>query len=231
MKYIYKITNTLAVLSLIPVLLFLPMFRFIAVVDTSGGSGSNPLMGVVGSLLGGIFDINAIIEKATGINIENLPEFYTIPEAYNMFLGDGANEALKNFDFSLFPEAVINYFTAAGVLFAVALLFAVLALISGIFTKKKFLTASFSALGFITTFAASKCFTYIAEQFVSGKISVVEILSKVEALANYEKYLEMLNFDIRIFELSSAYTMMLVIFGAIILLNIGFRLADSVADV
>lgn len=228
MKYIYKITNSLAVLALIPVLLFLPMFRFIAVVDTSGGS--NPLMGVVGGILGGIFDINAIIEKAVGINIENLPEFYTIPEAYNMFMGEGANEAFKNFDFSLFPETVINYFTAAGILFAAALLFALITLIFGIFTKKRILTASFSALGFITTFAANKCFTYIADQFVSGKISVVEILSKMEALANYEKYLDMLNFDIRIFELGSAYTMMLVIFGAIVLLNIGFRLYDSVAD-
>lgn len=228
MKYIYKITNSLAVLALIPVLLFLPMFRFIAVVDTSGGS--NPLMGVVGGILGGIFDINAIIEKAVGINIENLPEFYTIPEAYNMFMGEGANEAFKNFDFSLFPETVRNYFTAAGILFAAALLFALITLIFGIFTKKRILTASFSALGFITTFAANKCFTYIADQFVSGKISVVEILSKMEALANYEKYLDMLNFDIRIFELGSAYTMMLVIFGAIVLLNIGFRLYDSVAD-
>ncbi len=228
MKYIYKITNSLAVLALIPVLLFLPMFRFIAVVDTSGGS--NPLMGVVGGILGGIFDINAIIEKAVGINIENMPEFYTIPEAYNMFIGEGANEAFKNFDFSLFPETVKNYFTAAGILFAAALLFALITLIFGIFTKKRILTASFSALGFITTFAANKCFTYIADQFVSGKISVVEILSKMEALANYEKYLDMLNFDIRIFELGSAYTMMLVIFGAIVLLNIGFRLYDSVAD-
>ncbi len=229
MKYVYKITNSLAVLALIPVLLLLPMFRFIAIVDTS--AGSNPLMGVVGGLLGEIFDINAIIEKAIGINIENLPEFYTIPEAYNMFMGEGANEAFKNFDFSLFPETAVNYFTAAGILFAAALLFALLTLLSGIFTKKKILTASFSVLGFITTFAANKCFTYIADQLVSGKISVVEILSKLEALANYEKYLDMLNFDIRIFELSSAYTMMLVIFGAIVLLNIGFRLFDSVADV
>ena len=229
MKYIYKITNSLAVLALIPVLLLMPMFRFIAVVDTSGSS--NPLMGVIGGLLGEVFDINAIIENAIGINIENLPEFYTIPEAYNMFMGEGANEALKSFDFSLFPENVINYFTAAAILFAAALVFALLVLICGIFTKKRILTASFSILGFISVFAANKCFTYIADQFVSGKISFVEILSKVEALANYEKYLDMINFDIRIFELSSAYTMMLVIFGAIILLNIGFKLYDSVADV
>lgn len=229
MKYIYKITNSLAVLALIPVLMLLPMFRFIAVVDTA--SGSNPLMGVVSGIIGEIFDINAIIEKAVGINIENLPEFYTIPEAYNMFAGEGANEAFKTFDFSLFPETAVNYFTAAGILFAAALLFALLTLIFGIFTKKKILTASFSALGFITTFAANKCFTYIAEQFVTGKISVVEILSKVEALSGYQKYLDMISFDIRIFELSSAYTMMLVIFGAIVLLNIGFKLADSVTDV
>ncbi len=230
MKYIYKVTNSLAVLSLIPVLLFMPMFRFIAVVGTSS-SGSNPLMGIVGGLLGEILDINAIIEKTIGINIEKLLEFYTIPEAYNMFMGEGANEALKSFDISLFPETVINFFTAAGILFIAALVFALLALIFGIFTKKKIITASFSALGFISTFAASKCFTYIAEQFISGKISVVEIFSKMEALANYEKYIKMIDFDIRIFELGSAYTMMLVIFGTLILLNIGFKLADSVADV
>ncbi len=229
MKYIYKITNSLAVLALIPVLLLMPMFRFIAVVGTSSG-GSNPLMGVVGGLLGEIFDINAIIEKAIGINIENLPEFYTISEAYNMFAGEGANEALKGFDISLFPETVINFFTAAGILFIAALVFALLALIFGLFTKKKIIPAVFSALGFISTFAANRCFTHIAEQFVSGRISMLEILSKVEALAEYEKYLKMIDFDIRIFELGSAYTMMLVIFGVIMLLNIGFILYDSVAD-
>ena len=229
MKYIYKITNSLAVLALIPVLLFMPMFRFIAVVSTSS-TGSNPLMGVVGGLLGEIFDINAIIEKAIGINIEKLPEFYTISEAFNMFFGEGANEALKNFDISLFPETVINYFSAAGILFITALVFAVFALIFGMFTKKKIVPAIFSALGFASTFAANKCFTYIAEQFVSGKISMVEIFSKMEALSSYEKYLKMLDFDIRIFELGSAYTMMLIIFGVIMLLNIGFILYDSVAD-
>lgn len=229
MKYIYKITNSLAVLALIPVLLLMPMFRFIAVVGTSSG-GSNPLMGVVGGLLGEIFDINAIIEKAIGINIENLPEFYTISQAYNMFAGENANEALKGFDFSVFPESVINYFTAAGILFAAALVFAFICLVTGIFVKKKFAPAICSLLAFISTFAANKCFTHVAGQFVSGKISMVEVLSKIEALANYEKYLKMIDFDIRIFELGSAYTMMLVIFGVILLLNIGFMLYDSVAD-
>lgn len=229
MKYIYKITNSLAALALIPVLLLMPMFRFIAVIGTSSG-GENPLMGVVTGIIGEIFDINAIIEKAIGINIENLPEFYTISEAYNLFAGENANEALKSFDVSLFPETVINFFTAAGILFIAALVFAIFALIFGLFTKKKIIPAVFSVLGFISTFAANKCFTHIADQFVSGKISLVDIFSKLEALAGYEKYIQMIDFDIRIFELGSAYTMMLVIFGALILLNIGFILYDSVAD-
>lgn len=223
MKIIYKITNTLAVLALVPVLLFLPMFRFIAVV---GASSDNQLI----SLLGGLLDINAIIERVTGINIENLPEFYTIKEAWEMFAGDGANAAFSQLDASALPETAVKFFSATGILFAAALLFAVLALIFGLFTKKKILTAAFSALGFVSTFAANKCFTHIAEQLVSGKISVMEILSKIEALAEYETYINLINFDIRIFELDSAYTMMLVIFGALIFLNLGFKLAESATD-
>lgn len=223
MKYIYKITNSLSVLALIPVLLFLPMFRFIAVVEASS---DNQLI----SLIGGLLDINAIIEKATGINIENLPEFYTIKEAWEMFAGDGANEAFTQIDASVLPETAVKFFSAAGILFAVALLFAVLVLIFGLFTKKRIFTAIFSALGFGCTFAANKCFTHIADQLVSGKISVTEILSKIESLENYATYIDLINFDIRIFELDSAYTMMLVVFGALIFLNLGFKLAESATD-
>lgn len=220
MKYIYKITNSLAALALIPVLLFLPMFRFISVV---GATSDNQLLSILGSML----DVNTIIEKVTGLNIENLPEFYTIRQAYEMFTGNETMAFLSDFDVSMLPEEAISYATAAGVFFVAALVFAALALVFGIFVKKKTVPAIFSVLGFGCTFGANKCFTYVAEQFVSGKISVVEILSKMEAMAEYQNYLKYLNFDIRILELDSAYTMMMVIFGAMILINVGFMLADS----
>ena len=220
MKILYKIINTLAALTLVPVLLFLPMFRFIAVV---GASSSNQLL----SLLGGMLDVNAIIDRITGINIENLPEFYTIKDAYELFTGKTATLDFSALDSSVLPEEAVKFFSAAGILFAFALLCAVVVIIIGLFTKKKLIAAAFAGLGFISTFAANKCFTTIAEQFVSGKISVTQILSKLDAFSDYAKYIDMINFDIRIFALDSAYTMMLVVFGALALISIGFHLAES----
>ena len=223
MKILYKVTNSLVSLAIIPVLLFLPLFRFIAVVNVASTN-------IITSLIGGIVDVNALIEKATGINIENLPEFYTISEAYNLFFGEKANEAFSGFDASVIPAEAKGFFIAALVLFVFALVCALVVLISGLFTKKMVLPATFSVLGFVSTFAADKCFSFIAEQLVSGKISVVNMLKGVEALSNYESVLKYLSFDIRIFELSSAYTMLLIIFGALFLISIGFKLADSTVN-
>lgn len=224
MKIIYKIVNSAAVLALIPVLLFLPMFRFIMTVDMSS---SNSLLSLFGSML----DIESIITSATGIDFSSLPEKYTILEAYNMLFSENPTFSTAGIDASVLPEELVKFFSAAGILFAVALVFAVLALLVGLFTKKKLLTGAFGALGFISAFSASKCFETVAQKLVSDKLSLMPILENLESLQDYTSYLEYIDIDIRIFELSSAYTMMLVIFGAIVLLNIGFHLADSVADV
>ncbi len=224
MKIIYKILNSAAVLALIPVLLFLPMFKFIMTVNVSS---SNALL----SLFGNMLDIESIIAGATGIDFSSMPEKYTILEAYNMLFGENATISTAGLDASVLPEELVKYFSAAGILFAVALVFAVLALFVGLFTKKKLLTGTFGALGFISVYSASKCFESVAQKLVSGKISLIPILENLESIQDYTSYLEYLNLDIRIFELSSAYTMMLIVFGAIVLVNIGFHLADSVADV
>ena len=223
MKILYKVTNSLVSLAMIPVLLFLPLFRFIAVVDVSSSN-------IITSLIGGIVDVNSLIEKATGINIEKLPEFYTIPEVYELFFGEKASEAFSGFDTSVIPAEVKGFFTAAFILLVFAIVCALVVLISGLFTKKMVLPATFSVLGFVSTFAANKCFAFIADQLVSGKISVINMLKGAEALKNYESVLKYLSFDIRIFELSSAYTMLLIIFGALFLISIGFRLADSTVN-
>ena len=52
----------------------------------------------------------------------------------------------------------------------------------------------------------------------------------MEALSTYSNYLKYIDVDIRILELSSAYTMMMLIFGALIALNIVFHLVDSTAS-
>lgn len=224
MKIIYKILNSAVALALIPVLIFMPLFRFIM---TVGMNSSNMLM----SLLGNAFDLEGIISSATGIDVSALPETYTIPDVYNMLFSENATFSTAGIDASVLPEELVKFFSAAAILLVVALIFAIIAFVIGLFTKKKILTAAFGALGFISTFSAAKCFDHIASQLVSGKISLNPVLENLESLKDYATYLDYVNIDIRIFELSSAYTLMLIIFGAIVLLNICFHLADSVSNV
>lgn len=222
MKIIYKAVNTLAVLAIIPVLLFMPMFRFIMTVDISS---DNQIL----SLLGGLLDISSIIKQLTGIDLENIPEFYTIKEAMGLFFGENAKISASDVDLSVIPPEITKFFTAAFVLFIIALVFALLTLLIGLFTKKKGLAASFSLLGLVSLFSANKCFSYIAQQLVSGKISPSSLLSSLKSLADYKDYLSFVNIDVRIFELSSAYTLMMIIFGAVIIFNIIFMLAEKSA--
>lgn len=222
MKIIYKIINSAAVLAFIPVLLCLPMFRFIM---TLGMNSGNQLLSLFGSMLD--IDISGIISNATGIDFENLPEYYKITDLYELFFAENSTISASGLDISALPEELINYFTAAAVLFVIALVLAILVLIIGLFTKKKILSASFAVGGFLCTFAANKCFLHVADQLVSGKMSLIPILEKMEALSSYSTYLKYIDIDIRIFELSSAYTMMLVIFGALLFINIGFHLAET----
>ena len=224
MKIVYKILNSVAVLALIPVLIFMPLFRFIM---TIGINSSNMLV----SLIGNAFDLNGVVAEATGIDFSSLPETFSIPDVYNMLFAENPTFSTAGIDASVLPEELVKFFSAAGILLVVALVFALIALVIGLFTKKKILTAAFGALGFVSTFSASKCFDHVASQLVSGKISLVPVFENLESLKDYSTYLKYINVDIRIFELSSAYTMMLILFGAIVLLNICFHLADSVADV
>lgn len=223
MKILYKIINSVAVLAIIPVLLFLPMFKFIMVV---GVKSDNQLL----SLFGNMLDVNEIIKNAAGIDLENLPESYTLKEAYNMFFGANAQIDTSQFDASILPENLVKFFTAAGVLFVISLICALVVLILGIVTNKKIVTGAVATGGLIFAVAANRCFTHIASQLVSGKISLVSVLANMESLQQYKTYLDYLNLDIRIFELSSAYTMLIVVFAAIIILNVGFRIVEETAS-
>lgn len=228
MKILYKVINAFAVLAIIPAMLFLPMFRFIATVDIE--SGGNQLTSILGGLLGSVFDINAVLEKVIGINFEKLPEFYTIQEAIELFSGETFKGAFADFDMSVIPETMTTFFTMAFVFFAAAILFALLTLISGLFAKKLTVPSIFSALGVVALFGAKHSFTYVADQLVSGRISVVSILQKLPALESYSNYIKYLNFDIRIFELSKAFNALILIFAVLLIINVIFKVAVSVSD-
>ncbi|MCD7827477.1 MAG: hypothetical protein LUG85_02940 [Clostridiales bacterium] len=224
MKIIYKIVNTLLVLTLIPILLFLPMFQFIM---TVGMSSENQIL----SLLGSFLDVEEIISSVTGIDISSLPENYTLLEAYNMFFGDEAQISAEGFDTSVLPDSLVKYFSAAGILIVIALALAAIVMILGLFLKrKKGIMVVGSALSFGCAYAGGKCFTHIASQLVSGKISLVEIIAGIPAFSEYSSYISYIDIDVRLFKLSTAFSLTLVVLGAMFLLNLGFLIADQVSN-
>ncbi len=227
MKIVYKISNLIAGLAIIPVVFFLPMFRFIAKVSIGS---DNQLLSMLGGLLGNAFDVNTIIENVTGINIEELPEFYTIPELYEMFMGENANGAFSGFDFSVVPEEMKTQFILFAVFFLVAIFFTFVTMISGVFAKKITVPCVTSALALASGIASKMIFTNAVAPLISGVTSVTTLLTGVPALASYKSVLKYLDFDIRILELSHAFTVIIIILAAIFILNVAFRLALSVKD-
>ncbi len=211
-------------MAIAPVLIFVPMFKFIMVV---GVTSDNQLL----SLLGGMVDVNALIASITGIDLEHLPEKYTIRQVYDMFFGENAVINASGFDFSAFPSSLKGFFTASAVLFAVSLVLAVTAFILGLFVKEKLIVSAASGLGLITCLSSRLCFNHIASKLVSGEMSISGILSNIPALSEYKTYLEYINFDIRTFELSTAFTLILIILLLVTVLGVIYHLADSVKDV
>ncbi len=224
MKILYKILNAVLILTLIPILLFLPMFQFIV---TVGMDSSSQLMAILGSVL----DVEDIISSVTGIDIDSLPETYTIKDVYEIFLGEDAQIFTEDFDVSVLPDSLVKYLSAAAILFVIALACAVIVLILGLILKrKKGIMIGISALSFASAFAGGKCFSYIASQLVSGKISLTDILAELPAFADYSSYMSYIDIDIRLFKLSTAFNMTLVVLGALVILNIFFMVADQISE-
>ena len=231
MKIAYKITNAVAVLAIIPTLLFLPILRFIAIVGMAPDKGFiSQLGGMLGGVLGDSFDINTLIAKFTGIDIENLPEFYTVSDLYDMFGDKQASELFTGYDMSVIPQQMKIFLIVALVFLLLAILFAFATMIAGFFAKKITVPIVTSALAIGSAFGAKIFFGNVAQQLVSGKIAVTTLLKGVPSLRSYSSILSFLDFDIRILELSHTFTVFMILLVLILLLNIGFRVALGLKD-
>ncbi|MCR5783551.1 MAG: hypothetical protein K6G90_12560 [Clostridia bacterium] len=219
MKIIYKIVNALLALCVAPVLLFLPMFRLVLTV----GMNSNSKLGILGGILGNALDINKIIANVTGVDLEHMPEFYTLRQAYDTLFGSEAKLATGDVDINALPEGLIPAFRNMLITLACIVIIALAITIIGIFTKKIAANIALSGVGFIGVFAMNRFFMNAAGPLVSGKMSVNSILAAVKSLEQYKSTLEYIDIDIRIFELSGAYKMLFIVFGVLILFNIIFH--------
>ena len=226
MKYLYKILNTAVTVAFIPVLVFLPMFRLILTVNMSSSSS----LGILGGLIGSALDMNQIIANFTGIDLEHMPEFYTIKDAYTTLFGDGAKLDTADVDIAALPDGLISSFRNMLIALAVVLIIALVILIIGLFTKKLGANIVLSGAGIIGTWAMNRFFMGAAGPLVSGAMPVSSILAAVGSLADYQSSLQYVDIDVRIFELAGAYKTMYLIFGVLLLVNIIFLIIRQSDD-
>lgn len=223
MKIFYKILNTAVTAALFPVLILLPMFRLILTVNMSSSSN----LGILGGLLGGAIDMNKIIANLTGIDLEHMPEFYTIREAYETLFGEGAKLNTADVDVAALPDGLISSFRNMLIALAIVLIIALAIVIIGLFTKKLGANVILSGAGLLGTFAMNRFFMGAAGPLVSGSMPVSSILAAVKSLADYQSSLQYVDIDVRIFELAGAYKTMYLIFGLLLLVNVVFLIVQQ----
>ena len=103
------------------------------------------------------------------------------------------------------------------VLIAVALIMGILIFIFGVFTRKKLLTALFSAIGLACSIAMNPVFEMIAKPFMSGKISLGSLLGI--SLANILGSVSYL-------ALSAVYFVFLLLFGVMTAFTIAIKVVE-----
>ena len=221
-SYLYKELNSVILILLVPVIMYLPMFRFICTVE-SASAGINALT----SILGQTIDIKSIIKQFTGIDVDKIPEFWSFSDVKQNFSGDNAKIKIDDINFSSFPSGLTSPVKTAFVFLIISLSFAVLALITGIAVKKKWIPAVSSCIGLVCFLCYGRYATSAMELLRTGKVSAANLLTKINSLSSYSNYLKYIKINIRIFELSSAYTVGIIIFVASAAVSLVFWLIEK----
>lgn len=160
----------------------------------------------------------SVIKNVLGISIPSKMSLY---DFYNTISDFSDQETINLSLSSILDNDAIEPLKTPFIMFAtfllLALVFAVVVIVFALFTKKKMLATVFSALGLISTFAMKLAFTEFATPFLNGTVSIASILD-----------ISLLSFlgTINYLALSSAYSVMIVLFLSLIAINIGFKVTE-----
>lgn len=216
MKALYKTGTALLALAVFPVLIFTPFIKIIIVSDITSFFSSTPKILVDDS--------------------------YSLKELYELYTANKETISSSGFSLSSLPENVVSALKTPAVLFliffAIAILCAVLVFFVGLISKNRRWPMIISAVGAGSSFGMNLAFNNISKPLVNGTISVTDFLGE-DLLSKMSGGLSELGnalmslfgsgkelIDIRLFNLSSAYLFMLLLFLAIILWSVAFTLAE-----
>ncbi|MGI6772198.1 MAG: hypothetical protein ACOX5C_01485 [Acutalibacteraceae bacterium] len=194
MKYFYKAVMAILSLALFPVFVFLPLIRL----KFSGSIGT-------------------MINKVLGQELPKNLSLYKIIEVLNKVKAEypslSSSKLWENESIASIKTPLIIF----AVLIAVALIMGILIFIFGVFTRKKLLTALFSAIGLACSIAMNPVFEMIAKPFMSGKISLGSLLGI--SLANILGSVSYL-------ALSAVYFVFLLLFGVMTAFTIAIKVVE-----
>ncbi len=215
MKAFYKIGTVLLALAIFPVLIFAPFVKIIVVSDIASFFSSTP------SVL--------------------LDDSYSLKDLYDLYIANRDTLSSLNLSADSLPETVVEAVRVPGivflVLFAVAIVCAVLVIFFGLFSKNKRGAMVLSAIGAACSFGMNMSFNNIAKPLVNGSISITDLLG--EDLLNQlsgglaslgESLMSLFGsgelVEIRLLSLSSAYLFMLLLFVGVIVWSVVFTLVE-----
>lgn len=229
MKILYKIVTPVLTALIFPVILFMPFFRLITASDT----------------------VNQLLSKyGLGEQITLLDLYHAVSNIKAQASADGKT---LNFSLDVIPQQARGYLAAFSVFFAIAVICAVLIIILSPILKKKLVISGISLFGVLSSFLMNVFFDKAAHGFISGEIDVIDIYTAVTgdssvstltglvgnilgAVSGESSQLggilnsllgDYTGVDIRILELSSAQTFMILIFGAVTVFTVVMRLAQT----
>lgn len=229
MKILYKIVTPVLTVLIFPVILFMPFFRLITASDT----------------------VNQLLSKyGLGEQITLLDLYHAVSNIKAQASADGKT---LNFSLDVIPQQARGYLAAFSVFFAIAIICAVLVIILSPILKKKLVISGISLFGVLSSFLMNVFFDKAAHGFFSGEIDVIDIYTAVTgdssvstltglvgnilgAVSGESSQLggilnsllgDYTGVDIRILELSSAQTFMILIFGAVTVFTVVMRLAQT----
>ncbi len=229
MKILYKIVTPVLTALIFPVILFMPFFRLITASDA----------------------VNQLLSKyGLGEQITLLDLYHAVSNIKAQASADGKT---LNFSLDVIPQQARGYLAAFSVFFAIAVLCAVLIIVLSPILKKKLVVSGISLFGVLSSFLMNVFFDKAAHGFISGEIDVIDIYTAVTgdssvstltglvgnilgAVSGESSQLggilnsllgDYTGVDIRILELSSAQTFMILIFGAVTVFTVVMKLAQT----
>ncbi len=213
MKAVNKIVIFLLAFSVFPVTLFLNIVRGVFSI-----SESSSLYTILSKLAEDM--VNSSLELT-----------YSLKEIIQKIGDGGISFAGMSFDLSKIPPELLNgkgWVIAAGVLFVVALIIAIVIMGCALFTKAYKTISCLGAGGAVCCFAAMRCFAKFAAPYLNGSLDIGEILAEA-LIGDNEDLLGTLgsaflkkSISVDAFELGNAVNLVFIIFIGIALWELAY---------